>query len=138
VVVENLAFAEGPRWHDGQLWFSDMLDDRVMTLEANGSVQEVVTVPGHPSGLGWDMEGRLLIVSMQTRTLQRYDGSRTLTVMADLSRFTAHPFNDMIVGGDGRAYVGNMGYEPFTSQRPQPSFIAKVEPNGLLKLLRAA
>ena len=29
VLLDNLCFPEGPRWHEGRLWFSDMHDHKV-------------------------------------------------------------------------------------------------------------
>ena len=30
VLLDDLAFPEGPRWHDDRLWFSDQHDKRVI------------------------------------------------------------------------------------------------------------
>jgi sugar lactone lactonase YvrE len=36
VVAEGLAFGEGPRWHDGRLWLSDMHARRVVAVDERG------------------------------------------------------------------------------------------------------
>ena len=36
VLAEGFTYGEGPRWHDGRLWFSDMHADAVRTLDADG------------------------------------------------------------------------------------------------------
>ena len=33
VLLDGLGFPEGPRWHDGKLWFSDMRTNQVMTVD---------------------------------------------------------------------------------------------------------
>ena len=39
VLLDGLCFGEGPRWHDGKLWFSDMHAHRVMTAgRLNGAL----------------------------------------------------------------------------------------------------
>jgi sugar lactone lactonase YvrE len=63
VVLADLAFAEGPRWHEGRLWFSDMHDYRVAAIDLAGTVETIVEVPGQPSGLGWLPDGTLLVVT---------------------------------------------------------------------------
>src|SRR4051795_4149750 len=108
VVAGGLAFPEGPRWHDGRLWFSDMYNLRVKAVGVDGIVEEIVEVPGRPSGLGWRPDGTLLVVSMGGRRLLSYDGIRTSTV-ADLEAVTDADCNDMVVAADGRAYIGNFG-----------------------------
>ena len=35
-VLRDLCFGEGPRWHDGALWFSDMHDHQVWALGMDG------------------------------------------------------------------------------------------------------
>ena len=73
LLLDGLRFPEGPRWHDGKLWFSDMQDDVVMTVDAAGRTEIIARVPNQPSGLGWLPDGRLLIVSMTDRKLLRLD-----------------------------------------------------------------
>ena len=51
-LVDGIVFGECPRWHDGQLWFSDMYAQAVMTAGLDGTCKKVVEVPGSPSGLG--------------------------------------------------------------------------------------
>src|SRR5439155_9185468 len=96
VVVEGLAFGEGPRWRDGALWFSDMHDHRVKRfVPATDALDDVVVVDGSPSGLGWDRDGRLLIVSMDDRRLLSFDQRNdSLDEVADLSEYTNRPIND--------------------------------------------
>ena len=73
VLLSGLRFPEGPRWRDGKLWFSDMHDGEVRTVDLEGRSELVVRVPGEPSGLGWLPDGTLLVVSMQDRRLMRVD-----------------------------------------------------------------
>ncbi|MDZ7674309.1 MAG: SMP-30/gluconolactonase/LRE family protein [Acidimicrobiales bacterium] len=110
-VLDGLAFPEGPRWHDGRLWFSDMHDERVLALDpATGDVETIVEVPTRPSGLGWRPDGTLLVVSMTDRCLLAVDGGR-LVVVADLGHLATFDCNDMVVDGAGNAYVGNFGFD---------------------------
>lgn len=104
----GLYFGEGPRWHENKLWFSDFYSHKVMTLDENNSLETVCEVPSQPSGLGWLPNGDLLIVSMLDRKILKFsEGS--ISVHADLSEYVAHKCNDMVVGRDGTAYVGNFG-----------------------------
>jgi sugar lactone lactonase YvrE len=109
-VLDGLVFAEGPRWHDGALWFSDMHANRVVRMEMDGSSETVVRVEDDmPSGLGWLADGRLLIVAMESGRLLRLEPDGQLETHADLSGVTRGSLNDMIVATDGTAYVGDMG-----------------------------
>ena len=85
VVLDGLAFPEGPRWHDGRLWFSDQHDKRVVAMDVDGTAETIVEVPQQPSGLGWLPDGRMLVVSMLDRTVLRLEADGALVVHADLS-----------------------------------------------------
>ena len=73
VLLDDLMFPEGPRWHDGRLWFSDMHAHQVVAVDMEGNRETIVEVPNQPSGLGWLPDGRMLVVSMTDRRLMRLD-----------------------------------------------------------------
>ena len=129
-VLSGLGFAEGPRWRDGRLWFSDMGAALVMAVDLDGRAEEIVAVPNRPSGLGWLPDGRMLIVSMADRRVLRLEGGR-LELHADLSGMVSFDCNDMVVDGRGRAYVGNAGFDmrerPVT---PRATRLVLVTPQG--------
>ncbi|MBN8871552.1 MAG: SMP-30/gluconolactonase/LRE family protein [Rhodospirillales bacterium] len=128
-LLDGLTFAEGPRWRDGRLWFSDFYSQRVIALGLDGAAETVLRVPENPSGLGWLPDGTLLVVSMNDRRLMRWrDGA--LTLHADLSAIAGGPCNDMLVDTAGRAYVGNFGYERFAGEGPRAARLARVDPDG--------
>ena len=135
VLASGLRFAEGPRWHAGKLWFSDMYDHAVMTVDLQGHVETMVEVPGQPSGLGWLPDGRLLVVSMLDRRVLRLETER-LVVHAELGDVAAFHCNDMVVDGAGRAYVGNFGFDLHAAESAhdfssmKAADLAIVEPDG--------
>jgi sugar lactone lactonase YvrE len=128
-LLQGLVFPEGPRWHEGKLWFSDMHDHRVRTVDLDGRAEDVVEVPTWPSGLGWLPDGALLIVSMTDRKLLRYS-SGELRIHADVSQLASYYCNDMVVDGRGRAYVGNFGFDFFSGSAQKPAELVLVDPDG--------
>ncbi|MEM9561365.1 MAG: SMP-30/gluconolactonase/LRE family protein [Actinomycetota bacterium] len=128
-ILDDLAFGEGPRWHDGRLWFSDFYRHEVVAVTPDGEREHQVEVPNQPSGLGWTPDGDLLVVSMLDRRLLRWDGE-TLAEHADLSSLVTAPCNDMVVDGDGRAYVGNFGFEYEKGETFVETLLVIVEPDG--------
>ncbi|MGH8011632.1 MAG: SMP-30/gluconolactonase/LRE family protein [Candidatus Binataceae bacterium] len=129
LLLDGLAFPEGPRWHEGRLWFSDMHAHRVMSVGLDGKTSIVAEVPAWPSGLGWLPDGRLLIVSMTDRRLLRLDPDG-LKVAADLSDLASFHCNDMVVDGKGRAYVGNFGYDLISNAPFKAAELVLVPPEG--------
>lgn len=130
VLVDDLVFAEGPRWHADKLWFSDMHGHEVKTLDLSGNVDLVAEVPNKPSGLGFLPDGRLLIASMEDRKLLRLETDRTLVEHADLTGYASGPINDMIVDVQGRAYVGQFGSDTYAGEAMRATSIILVLPDG--------
>jgi sugar lactone lactonase YvrE len=128
-LLDGLTFPEGPRWHDGRLWFSDFYNYRVLALGLDGKAEVMATVPACPSGLGWLPDGTLLVVSMNDKRVLRMRNGALVT-HADLSAIAGGPCNDMVVDAAGRAYVGNFGYERFQGEEAAPAKLARVDPDG--------
>lgn len=129
VLLDGLHFPEGPRWHEGRLWFSDFYAHEVVAVDPQGRRESMVTVPEQPSGLGWLPDGRLLVVSMKDRRVMRLDPDG-LKVHADLSGLAAFNCNDMVVDADGRAYVGNFGFNHYIGETPKGAALVRVDPDG--------
>jgi hypothetical protein len=52
VVASGFTYLEGPRWHEGTLWFVDFYTHGVYRVNSSGSADKVVHVEQQPSGLG--------------------------------------------------------------------------------------
>lgn len=129
-LLSDLVFPEGPRWRDGRLVFSDMHAHRVIAVDPQGRAETLVETPGACSGLGWDPKGRMLVVSMDDHRLLRWDAG-TLETAADLSSLAMDaPINDMLVDADGRAYIGQFGFDIHQEQEFTKTDLLVVEPDG--------
>jgi sugar lactone lactonase YvrE len=134
-LLDGLTFPEAPRWHDGRLWFSDFYTHRVVAVDPGGRAETMLEIPQRPSGLGWAPDGALLVVSMLDRRLLRVENGKP-RMHADLSALATGPCNDMVVDGQGRAYVGNFGYDRHKGEPPRTTCLARVDPDG--RVTRAA
>ncbi len=110
LIAQGVSFTECPRWHDGRLWFSDLFDHAVKSVDENGVLRTELTLDDQPAGLGWLPDGRLLVAAMKSQKLMRADKDG-LHVHADLSKVADHHLNDMVVDAFGRAYLGNCGFD---------------------------
>jgi sugar lactone lactonase YvrE len=111
--IKDLRFPEGLRWNDGELWFSDFLQRRVFSADAEGDLRQRAFVPGQPSGLGFSPDGQLLVASMFDRNLIaiRPEAPERLRQVAYVGDVVRGQINDMAVDARGRAYIGNFGYD---------------------------
>ncbi len=129
-LAEGIVFGEGPRWHEGRLYFSDIKAHRVEAVDLHGKRETVAQLRGEPSGLGWLPDGRMLVVSMQDHRLLRLD-PEGLHEVADLSPHCGGKANDMVVDAKGRAYIGNIGFDLDAQPiAPRPTSLVRVDPDG--------
>jgi sugar lactone lactonase YvrE len=128
-LLTGLTFAEGPRWHNRKLWFSDFYAHEVITVDEEGKRVTIVKVPEQPSGLGWTPDNKLLIVSMRDQKLLRLEDNG-LVEHADLSKFANYWCNDCVVDAEGGAYVGNFGFNRHANERPRGTTLIYVSPSG--------
>jgi sugar lactone lactonase YvrE len=135
VVLEGLVFPECPRWQDGKLWFSDMLDRKVIAVDPTGKAAVAAQVPGQPGGLGFLPDGRLLVVSMTDQRLLRLEADG-LKEVADLSRMAVGNCNDMVVDVQGRAYIGDWGFVGVPKRgEPKKANLILVTPDGKARIV---
>lgn len=110
-LADGFHFGEGPRWHEGRLWFSDFYSHTIRSVDLAGDHRIELELDDQPSGLGWMPDGSLLFVSMRKRQVWRRWPDGRLALHADLADLTEHLCNDMVVDAEGRAYVGNFGFD---------------------------
>ena len=129
LLADGFTFLEGPRWHGGELWMAEIGSNNVLALGLDGQRRNVVNVPGVPSGLGFLPDGTPLVLAMTERRLYKIvDGE--LELHADLSGISPM-INDMVVDEQGRAYVGDVGFDIFASLEPDKTGnIVIVQPDG--------
>ena len=129
-VIGELSFAEGPRWRDGALYISEMHSNRVLRWVEGREPQIVAEIDDATSGLGWLPDGRMLVAAMHSRKIMRQEHDGSMVVHADLNGIATFHVNDMVVGPDGTAYVGNFGFSIFPFGDPRPAVLARVAPDG--------
>jgi sugar lactone lactonase YvrE len=111
VLTDGIYFGEGPRWREGRLWFSDFYAHAVKSVSLGGDLRTEFEIEDQPSGLGWQPDGAMLIVSMTKRQVLRRTADGRISVHADLSGIATFHCNDMVVDAVGGAYVGNFGFD---------------------------
>lgn len=130
-VVTGMAYLECPRWHDQRIWFSDFYTYRVYSAAEDGSdIRIEAEVPQQPSGLGWLPDGRLLIVSMRDARVLRRETDGTLVCHADVSGYVGGLLNDMAIDSQGRAFIGEFGFDLMGGGHLKTANLLRVDPDG--------
>ncbi|MGR8949533.1 MAG: SMP-30/gluconolactonase/LRE family protein [Gammaproteobacteria bacterium] len=128
-------FFEGPRWHNGAWWVSDFYSHSVLKVTVDGHAEVIAKVPAQPSGLGFMPDGSMLVVSMKDRRVLRQMADGALSTHADLSELTGGPANDMVVDSEGRAWVGNFGFDIFGGAPAASTNLLRVDVDGSVSIV---
>jgi sugar lactone lactonase YvrE len=136
VLMEGIAFGESPRWHDGRVWFSDWGAGQVIALDPGGVCEVIVSVASFPMCIDFLPDGRLLVVDSARQRVLRREPDGTMVTAADLAPVSVKPWNDLVVGASGNAYVNNIGYD-FPGGEPGPGIVALVTPEGSVRQVAA-
>lgn len=125
-VAGGFLLPEGPRWHDGALWFVDMLRGNVHQL-ADGDLTRVASFD-RPSALGFLPSGDMLVVDgnkSQVHTLHHHEVTETQN-LSDIS----HHLNDMAVDSNGWAYIDVYQSDAFANGWQPDGQVVLVKPGA--------
>lgn len=136
VLATGFTLLEGPRWRPDGLYVSDFHTESVLRFpspETSDAHEVVCRIPGRPSGLGFDPDGTLLVVSMLQNALYRV-GPDGPVVVAEFGDLVSGPSNDMYVDARGRAYIGGFGASPTDDDVLAPTSLIRVDPDGTVSV----
>ena len=109
-VARGFSFAEGPRWHDGAVYLSNIHDDAIERVEVDGTVTRVADLPGSPISMGFASDGSILVSALRGgRIWQIVDGE--VSDFRDVSSLADDDFGDIVVDGQDRIYLANQGMQ---------------------------
>ncbi|MEW5974625.1 MAG: SMP-30/gluconolactonase/LRE family protein [Acidobacteriota bacterium] len=118
-VAATIAFTEGPAAHsDGSVYFSDIVNNRILRLRADGALEIFRTDSGRTNGNLFDAQGRLVSCEGSEmgpggrRRIVRTDlDSGEVTVLTDhFNGVRYNSPNDLAIDGRGRIYFTDPCY----------------------------
>lgn len=130
MLIDGLAFAEGPRWRDGRLYFSDVHADEVLAVDMDGKAERVAQIDGSPSGIGWLPDGTMLVARGVPAAVMAVSPDGEVRVHADLTGLARFAPNDMVVDLEGRAWLGTCDIAGLATGAPRPGQLLCIEPDG--------
>jgi sugar lactone lactonase YvrE len=129
-LLDGGRYFEGPRWHDGRLWFVDCMARTLLSANLAGERQEHATFDDTPCGTGILPDGRIVVLTMNKKRLFTFADGQLLPY-ADLTAVAKGTIDDMIIDGQGRAWVGDLGFHmPPPPDRGAVGRIILVMPDG--------
>lgn len=126
-VVGDCKFTEGPAWHpDGYLLFSDIPNDRIIRVNADGTSADWLNPSGGANGLICDASGNVYACQGAERRVARLRSNTEgqgefVETVAD--KFDGQPFNqpnDLALDGQGGLYFTDPNYRRDGEAAAQP------------------
>ncbi|MFD9666145.1 SMP-30/gluconolactonase/LRE family protein [Rhodococcus sp. NPDC059968] len=109
-IIDGLIFPEGLRWRGDELWFCDIEEHEVITVDAGGAVRGRLAFPGeYPIGLAWTPEGTLIVGGRFERLLTSRDGEIHVLHDIEVDGVADSWSNDTVVDAAGRIYISSFG-----------------------------
>ena len=129
VLADGLLFGEGPRFHQGKLYVSDMIGRKIFAIDESGSKEVLIDVEEQPNGMAFMTDGSLIYSSMFDRRLYRYANGES-ALFADLSSVMTGYCGDMVIGQNGRTYLDDTGSRVLHGEPRRPGRLIIVEADG--------
>ncbi len=137
-----VAFTEGPVYSsDGSVYFSDLINNRIMRLILSrgtwGNLEVFRSPAGRANGLVFDLEGRLLACEGSeeggNRRITRTEKDGRITVLAD--RYEGKRLNspnDIDIDAQGRIYFTDPRYTDRSDMEMEEESVYRIDPDGTL------
>lgn len=129
-VAKGFVFTEGPMWHKGALWFSDLRGNKMYSLSSDGQLKVMLEKAGgvdsFPAGANGgsnamvaDKDGTVLMMQHSARRIVRLDDQLAMTPF--LTGYENKQFNspnDLVFSPDGALYFTDPPYGLFNPASP--------------------
>ena len=121
-VASGFSFTEGPMWHEGRLWFSDVVGNKMYAMTPDGKATVLIEHAGgldsYPAGMSkgsngmvTDKDGTVLMTQHGARRIARVGKDMVPTVF--LENFEGKKFNspnDLVFAPDGSLWITDPPY----------------------------
>ncbi len=124
-VADGFTFTEGPMWHEGRVWISDVAADKTYAVSADGNVQMLLNKSGGynnpppdaylgPNAMVTDKDGTVLMAQQGGRKIVRIvNVAGHLELKPFLSTYDGRKFNspnDLVFAPDGSLWFTDPTY----------------------------
>jgi gluconolactonase len=129
-IATGFVFTEGPMWHKGALWFSDLRGNRMYSLSADGKLKMMLDKSGGTPGFaaGANKGSNAMVANKDGSVLMMQHGARRIVHLDDkmnikvfLAKYRGQQFNspnDLVYAKDGALYFTDPPYGFFDPAAP--------------------
>ena len=113
LIQDGFVFTEGPvAGPDGNLYFSDIPENRIYRVLADGTVEPFLENTDGANGLAFDAQGRLIAAQGAAGQIGAFDMEGNVTVLARGTDDDPYRPNDLILDTQGGIYFTDPGLRP--------------------------
>jgi len=132
-VASGFNFTEGPMWHDGRLWFSDVNGDKLRAVTPHGDVQELVANSGglaNPpagasigsNGMAPAPDGTVLMAQMGARRIVKVGKDMSLhPFLSDYQGRRLNSPNDLVYDNEGALWFTDPPFGLYNGMDKDPA-----------------
>ena len=129
-VAKGFVFTEGPMWHQGALWFSDLRGNKMYSLSADGKLRVMLEkaggldsfaagANGGSNAMVTDRDGTVLMMQHGVRRIVRLDDKLAMTpYLTGLDGKQFNSPNDLVFAPDGALYFTDPPYGLYNPATP--------------------
>lgn len=130
-VADGFGFLEGPTADsDGNIYFTDIPNDRIHRLTPGRRVETFVEASGRANGLRVDQDGSLIVCEMGNRRVTRIDATGQVSVLAEeLGGRRFNSPNDLWIDPDGGIYFSDPRYGPTDDKEMSGDHVYYIAPD---------
>ncbi|WP_299490037.1 SMP-30/gluconolactonase/LRE family protein [uncultured Shewanella sp.] len=129
-VAKGLSYPESPRWHKGELWFTDVFSGEIKVLDGQQQLRLVAKYEGALSGIGWMPNGDFCAVSVFEHSVLKLNDDGQFYIWANLDDEGSFASNDMIIDERGNAFIGNISFNYMQGESPRLGNIKHLDSDG--------
>jgi gluconolactonase len=149
IIAENLLFAEGPAYLEGNLYFTDIEANRIYSWNENEGLKVFMENTGMANGLFSDSKGNLVVCEGGNKRIVSVSQKKAVSVLTD--KFGLNPYNepnDLWISPSGNIYFTDPVFSGTLSQDGQHVYCITsstgnvtrvindlVKPNGIIGTL---
>jgi gluconolactonase len=136
VIADNLLFAEGPAFLNGNLYISDIQANKIYAWNEKTGLQVFMENSGGANGLYFDSHGNLIVCQGTARRIVSVNSGREITVITDkFGNATYNEPNDLWISTTGNIYFTDPVFSGTLSQPGENVYCVLAATGNVIKII---
>jgi gluconolactonase len=136
VIADNLQFAEGPAYLNGDLYFSDIQANKIYLWNKNSGLQVFIENSAGANGLCFDNSRNLIVCQGAAKRIVSVNANREITVITDkFGKSAYNEPNDVWVSPSGNIYFTDPVFTCTLSQPGEYVYCVLASSGNVIKVI---